>query len=178
MLAYSLPSPNLCCAHLVREYVAAGKPVVGIRTASHAFHTKGVHPEGHDEWQAFDAEILGGNYHGHHANGITSVLTAAEGAQGHPILAGVSVDSFLGGGSLYQVSPLAKTAAPLVIGSIPDHPAEPVAWTHQHGDSRVFYTSLGHISDFNSGAFNRLLTNAVFWALARPVAAIEDASSR
>ena len=78
---------------LVREFVAAGKPVVGIRTASHAFHTKGTHPDGHDEWQEFDAEILGGNYHGHHANGITSVLKAADGAQGHPILAGVSLDS-------------------------------------------------------------------------------------
>lgn len=154
---------------LVREFVAAGKPVVGIRTASHAFHTKGTHPEGHDEWQEFDAEILGGNYHGHHANGITSVLKVADGMQEHPILAGVPVDSFVGSGSLYLVSPLAKTAKPLIIGSIPDHPAEPVAWTHQHGDSRVFYTSLGHVSDFQNEAFNKLLTNAVIWALARPV---------
>jgi type 1 glutamine amidotransferase len=93
------------------------------------------------------------------------VLKAAEGAQAHPILDGVSLDSFVGGGSLYQVSPLAKTATPLVIGSIPDHPAEPVAWTHQRGTSRVFYTSLGHVSDFKSEAFNRMLTNAVLWAL-------------
>ncbi len=163
---------------LVREYVATGKPVVGIRTASHAFHTKGVHPDGHDEWQEFDAEILGGNYHGHHANGVTSVLKAVEGAQSHPILAGVSLNSFIGGGSLYQVSPLAKTTTPLVIGSIPDHPAEPVAWTHQHGDSRVFYTSLGHVSDFKSEAFNRLLTNAVFWALDRPVVATGNTNSQ
>jgi type 1 glutamine amidotransferase len=154
---------------LVREFVAAGKPVVGIRTASHAFHTKGTHPEGHDEWQEFDAEVLGGNYHGHHANGITSVLKVADGMQEHPILAGVPVDSFVGSGSLYLVSPLAKRAKPLIIGSIPDHPAEPVAWTHQHGDSRVFYTSLGHVSDFQNEAFNKLLTNAVIWALARPV---------
>jgi len=153
---------------LVREFVAAGKPVIGIRTASHAFDTKGEHPDGHDEWQEFDAQVLGGNYHGHHANGVTSILSLAEGAEGHPILEGVSVDSFIGGGSLYQVSPLAKTATPLIIGTIPDHPGEPVAWTHQHGNSRVFYTSLGHISDFKNTAFNRLLENAVLWALDRP----------
>ncbi|MBC8353406.1 MAG: isochorismatase family protein [Planctomycetes bacterium] len=163
----SLPKEQL---DLVREFVAAGKPVVGIRTASHAFHTKGVHPDGHAEWQEFDADVLGGNYHSHRANGITSVLTEADGANGHSILAGVSVDSFIGGGSLYQVSPLAKTATPLIIGSIPDYPSEPVAWTHQYGDSRVFYTSLGHVSDFKNAAFNRLLTNAIFWSLDRPVA--------
>ncbi len=106
------------------------------------------------------------------------MLKAVEGAQSHPILAGVSLNSFIGGGSLYQVSPLAKTTTPLVIGSIPDHPAEPVAWTHQHGDSRVFYTSLGHVSDFKSEAFNRLLTNAVFWALDRPVVATGNTNSQ
>jgi type 1 glutamine amidotransferase len=161
----SLPKEQL---DLVREFVVAGKPVIGIRTASHAFHTKGEHPDGHDEWQKFDAQVLGGNYHGHHANGVTSTLSLAEGAEGHPILEGVSVDSFIGGGSLYQVSPLAKTATPLIIGTIPDHPGEPVAWTHKHGKSCVFYTSLGHISDFKSEAFNRLLANAVLWALKRP----------
>ena len=150
---------------LVREFVAAGKPVVGIRTASHAFHTKGNHPDGHDEWQAFDADVLGGNYHGHHANGITCDLQVAPGAQTHPILAGVSVDSFDGGGSLYEVSPLAKTATPLVIGSIPDHPPEPVVWTHYRGESRVFYTSLGHVTDFKNEAFSRMLANGVLWAL-------------
>lgn len=160
----SLPKEQL---DLVREFVAAGKPVVGIRTASHAFHTKGAHPEGHDEWQEFDADVLGGNYHGHHANGVTSELSLAEGAAGNAILKGVSVDSFIGGGSLYQVSPLAKSAQPLILGTIPDHPTEPVAWTHQYGESRVFYTSLGHISDFESEAFNQLLTNAVLWALNR-----------
>ncbi len=163
----SLPQEQL---DLVREFVAAGKPVIGIRTANHAFHTKGEHPDGHDEWQEFDAQVLGGNYHGHHTNGITSVLSVADEAASHPILAGVSLDSFIGGGSLYQVSPLAKTAKPLVFGTIPDHPSEPVAWTHQFGKSRVFYTSLGHVSDFESPAFNRLLTNAVFWALSKPVA--------
>jgi len=154
---------------LIRAYIAAGKPVVGVRTASHAFHTRGEHPAGHDEWQAFDPEVLGGNYHGHHGNEIPSKLTPAGSASGHDILQGVSLEAFVGGGSLYKVSPLRETTVPLVIGTIPDQPSEPVAWTHQVGDSRIFYTSLGHIRDFESADFNRLLNNAVFWALQRPV---------
>jgi len=33
------------------------------------------------------------------------------------------------------------------------------------GQSRIFYTSLGHPADFSDAAFTTLLTNAVFWAL-------------
>jgi hypothetical protein len=32
----------------------------------------------------------------------------------------------------------------------------------------VFYTSLGHIDDFDEPGFRRLLVNAVLWALDRP----------
>ena len=162
----ALPQKQLA---LVREYLAAGKPLVGIRTASHAFHTKGQHPAGHAEWQAFDPEVLGGSYRGHHANGIKSTLKLAKNAAQHRILAGVSLDSMVGNGSLYQVKPLAKTTTPLIIGSIPNQPSEPVAWTNHFGKSRIFYTSLGHPDDFKNKDFNRLLTNAVFWALAKEV---------
>jgi len=153
---------------VVRQHVAAGKPVVGIRTASHAFDTRGNRPEGHAEWPEFDPQVLGGNYHGHHGNGPQTTLRRDSNAADHPILSGVSPDSFTSSGSLYKVSPLEKTATPLVVGSIPDQPSEPVAWTNTAGDSRVFYTSLGHIGDFQSPDFNRLLTNAVFWALDQP----------
>lgn len=160
----SLPADQLA---LVREFAETGKPIVGIRTASHAFHTNGKHPPGHAEWQEFDPAVLGGSYRGHHGNGIASTLKTADKAADHPILKGVSVDSFRGNGSLYQVAPLAKTTTPLVIGSIPGKPSEPVAWTHQYKKSRVFYTSLGHIDDFESKDFNRLLTNAVMWAFGK-----------
>jgi type 1 glutamine amidotransferase/nicotinamidase-related amidase len=162
----SLPEEQL---KLVRDFVASGKPVIGIRTASHGFHTKGKHPQGHAEWQSFDAEVLGGNYHGHHANGIKSQLTLAPQSREHVILKGVSVSSFQGHGSLYKVSPLAKTTTALVLGQIKDEATEPVAWTHKFGKSRVFYTSLGHLDDFQSGDFNRLLVNAVFWGLNKKV---------
>lgn len=163
----SLPKEQL---DLVREFLAAGKPLVGVRTANHAFDTRGEHPDGHDEWRSFDPDVLGGNYHGHHGNDIKTTLKLADRAAKHPILAGVSIDSFVGSGSLYEVSPLAKTSKPLLVGTIPDKPSEPVAWTHVFGKSRVFYTSLGHVGDFKSDDFNRLLTNAVFWALNKPAA--------
>ena len=44
-----------------------------------------------------------------------------------------------------------------------------MAWTHRYKDSRVFYTSLGHLDDFDAPSFRRLLVNAVFWAMNREV---------
>ncbi len=54
----------------LRDYLAAGKPLIGLGTASHAFDTRGNAPRGHSEWRNFDPEVLGGNYHGR-AAGIT-----------------------------------------------------------------------------------------------------------
>lgn len=164
----SLPDEQL---KLVREYVEAGKPVMGIRTASHAFHTKGTHPEGHGEWQSFDPHVLGGNYQGHHGAGPPVKLQPAPRAEGHPILNDVDATKFVSYGSLYRVSPLASTAQALLIGTIPGKPPEPVAWTHMYRGGRVFYCSLGHPKDFEQDDFKRLLVNAVFWCLNRPVPA-------
>lgn len=152
---------------LIREFVAAGKPVVGIRTASHAFHTKGKHPEGHAEWQEFDHDVLGGNYTGHHPEGSKTKIAVADSTAKHKILEGVSVESLVGNGSLYKVSPLAKTTEPILIGSIEGANSEPVAWTNTTSKGSVFYTSLGHPEDFSNPEFNRFLTNAVLWSLGR-----------
>jgi len=58
----------------------------------------------------------------------------------------------------------------LLIGSIPDKPAEPVLWTNvTEAGGRVVYTSLGHPDDFKEAAFNRLLSNAVHWAAGQKV---------
>lgn len=150
---------------VVREFLAAGKPLVGIRTACHAFHTRGQHAEGHDEWQDFDPEVLGGHYTGHHGNGPKTTISLVNEANSHPILKGISAASFVGNGSLYKVSPLAKTATPLLLGTIADQPPEPIAWTHTYRHGRVFYTSLGHPDDFANPEFNELLVNAVLWGL-------------
>jgi nicotinamidase-related amidase len=44
---------------------------------------------------------------------------------------------------------------------------QPVAWTRMHKDGRVFYTSLGGVGDFESGAFCRMIANALFWTANR-----------
>lgn len=154
----------------IRKFVADGKPVVGIRTASHAFAPRGdaKPPEGRDAWAGFDAEVLGGNYHGHHGEGPKVAVTPAPGAGSHAILKGVDPAKILGHGSLYKVAPLAGTATPLLVGSIPGQPAEPVAWVNEPAiKGRVFYTSLGQIDDFSDFDFNKMLRNAIDWAVGR-----------
>jgi type 1 glutamine amidotransferase/nicotinamidase-related amidase len=156
---------------VILDHVAAGKGVVGIRTASHAFAPFGsAKPEaGQAAWPEFDRDILGGNYAGHYgttkdAADRTTVKVLAAAAD-HPILRGVPTDGFASSYWLYKVSPLAKTATPLIEGRAPgDHPAEPVAWTNRAGNSRVFYTSLGHKDDFKLPAFKQLLENGIRWA--------------
>lgn len=157
----ALPEKDLAA---VRNFLAAGKPIVGIRTANHAFHARGSGPKGHVEWPTFDQEVLGGNYTGHHGGGIDTTVKFAPKAENHPVLSGVN-QPFISHGSLYIVSPLASSASALLIGSIPNKAAEPVAWVNTHGKSRIFYTSLGHPQDFTEPAFVRLLSNAVLWGL-------------
>jgi putative membrane-bound dehydrogenase-like protein len=153
---------------IIRRYIEAGKPVVGIRTACHAFDTRGKAPAGHAEWTAFDPEVLGGHYTGHYGNDLKPVIQRVDTKKPVPIIAGVETP-FTGQGSLYKVSPLASSAMPLLMGKIPDHPAEPVAWINARGNARIFYTSLGHPGDFETPAFRILLRNAVLWALDRPL---------
>jgi hypothetical protein len=65
-------TPTIQEMALIRKHVAAGKPVVGIRTASHAFALRGKDvkvPEGHADWPTFDQDVLGGNYHDHYGKG-------------------------------------------------------------------------------------------------------------
>ena len=77
----------------------------------------------------------------------------------------------VGNGSLYRVMPLEVSATTLIIGTVPGHPPEPVAWTNRPpaGQSRVFYTSLGHPDDFDNTMFRTLLLNGLCWALDIPV---------
>jgi type 1 glutamine amidotransferase len=146
----------------------SGKPLIALRTACHAFDTRGSAPEGYAEWPKFDPEVLGGNYHGHHGAGPKCTVTLAGGAEDHPILTGVKLP-FTSNGSLYEVRPLADSTTRLLIGTIPDKEPEPVAWTNHYGLSRIFFTSLGHADDFNNASFRQLLINAVFWAINKPV---------
>ena len=152
---------------LIRNHVAAGRPVAGIRTASHAFTLRNKPaPDGMDDWKEFDAEVLGGNYHGHHGNDRKTTVWASPHGKDHPIMRGIDTGEFRSGGSLYQVSPLAPGTRVLMMGRADDlTPHEPVAWTFKtNGGGRVFYTSLGHVDDFKSEAFCKLLQNGILWA--------------
>ena len=151
-----------------RDYLESAKPLVALRTASHAFDTRGNASDGHVEWRNFDPEVLGGNYHGHYGSGPTTTVTAARDAENHRILAGVKLP-FTSNGSLYETSPLSKTTTPLLTGTIPNKEPEPVAWTNTYKKSRIFYTSLGYPGDFDNPHFRRLLINTVFWAMDKVV---------
>ena len=83
----------------MKRYVESGKPVIGLRTASHAFQN----------WLEFDKLVLGGNYQGHHKNNLSGNASVVPAAKGRPILDGVAGE-FKMGGSLYKNAPLAKAA--------------------------------------------------------------------
>ena len=150
----------------LKQYLAAGKPLMGIRTACHAFDAKGKFPQGHAEWVKFDPEVIGGHYTGHYPAGIVATIEAAAFRDGkpHAVLTGIKTP-FQSQGSLYKTSPLAGSATPLLIGSIPDQKAEPVAWLNTTGKAKVFYTSLGCKEDFDSPQFGLLMHNAARWCL-------------
>ncbi len=162
-----------------RRYLASGRPLVAIRTSSHAFHLrKGEPPKGHEQWPTFDQEILGGNYHDHYPNSIQATVTINPNARQHPILAGIDVTTFPAGGSLYKTAPLHPSAYLLAMGSVPDRPAEPIAWTFVRPDGgRTFYAALGHVDDFRNPTFERLFYNAIQWALDRPTDTMPPAST-
>ena len=149
----------------IRRFIGSGKPIIGIRTANHAFSLRGKQPaKGYFAWEKFDRDVIGGNYTGHHGSGPKVKISATAAAKDHAILAGVDLDRLAGNGSLYKVSPVAKSASTILTGSVPDKPTEPIAWINKRAAGRgAFYTSLGHPDDFNQPAFNRFLRNAVYW---------------
>jgi type 1 glutamine amidotransferase len=149
---------------LIKAHVAAGKPVIGIRTASHAFHLRNRQPpEGLADWPEIDAVVFGGSYSNHHGHMLKSTVWPLAGAKGHPILEGIVTVEFPGGGGLYQTSPLAMGTTELLRGKVEGvAQQEPVAWTFTRKDGgRSFYTSLGHPDDFGRPEFRMLLKNAI-----------------
>lgn len=154
----------------IQKFVRSGKPVVGIRTASHAFNVRtGKPPEGTASWPELDAEVWGGHYTNHHANNLKSQVVGIEATKNHPILTGVKLP-FAQGGSFYQVRPLDPKAIAILNGEAEGVEAEPVAYTFMRKDGgRSFYTSLGQKGDFANPDFVRMLVNALFWTVGREV---------
>ncbi len=142
-----------------KKYVTSGRPIVAVRTASHAVQT----------WLEFDKEVLGGNYKSHHAMGpVTKIDVVAE-AKPHPILKGVELSTATD--SLYKNEGHAADINVLLTGTIAGQLTEPLAWIRDYKGGRIFYTSLGAQDTFQQPAFRRLLANALFWTTGREVQA-------
>jgi type 1 glutamine amidotransferase len=182
--------PDEQMAHIDR-YVKAGKPIIGIRTATHAFNI----PEGktyakysfdNKTWDGgFGRQILGETWIAHHGNhGSQSTRGAiAPGEENSAIIRGCG--DIWGPTDVYEVRlPLPGDCRPLVLGHVltgmnsTDKPVEgkqndpllPVAWTKTYQGSdghvgRVFTTTMGAAKDFESEGLRRLLVNASYWCL-------------
>lgn len=161
----ALPSRQM---EVLRTYLDSGRPLVALRTASHAFSVRGRPPAGCEQWPTFDRDVLGCHYHGHGPNQLGANVTVDPAATDHPILANVVPRRWHSRGSIYVVTPIDRQAEVLLVGSVLDT-TQPVAWTRKNNGARVFYTSLGHRDDFQQPQFQMLLVGAIHWAMDRPV---------
>lgn len=163
---------------LIRAHLDAGKPLVGIRTASHAFAlAKGTPAAGRAQWPEFDTEVLGVRYVGDSSNEDGTDLSTTPRAEQHEILTGVDATSLHSMGSLSTSLDLGPNAHALLQGVTTERGkpvSYPVAWTNTYKEARVFSTSLGHPDDFRLPAFRRILVNAIQWALRREVPGKRD----
>ncbi|OLT60904.1 hypothetical protein [Moorena bouillonii] len=120
----------------IQSYLMQGKPVIGIRTATHAFHVKdttskwlhyGNFYEGEiEEWTGgFGRLVLGEkwiSHHGHHKHQSTrGVLTEAS----HPILSGIAEGEIWGSTDVYGIRlPMPGDSKPLVLGQVVNRAGE------------------------------------------------------
>jgi len=156
-----LPDDEMEC---LERYLKSGAPVLGVRTASHAFKFRA--DEKWFSWNdEFGRDILGTPWIAHHGHSSRTKVQRVGGAD-HPILDGVP-ESFESRSWLYVVDPVTTKNA-LLRGEPVDPEIDPVpgpvAWTRTDG-RRVFYTSLGHPDDFSLAAFRTLLVNAARWCV-------------
>ncbi len=177
----------------IDAYVAAGKPILGMRTATHAFKiARGKDYERYsfdsrqEGWAGgFGRRILGEtwiSHHGQHGKQSTRGVIAAE-MKEHPITRGCG--DIWGPTDVYTVGlPLPGDSKPLVLGKVlegmkpadkpvsgkQNDPMLPVAWIktyegEQGRTGRVFTTTMGAATDLESEGFRRLLVNAAYWCV-------------
>ncbi len=116
------------------NYLLAGKPLIGIRTATHAFNIKdstskwahwdNFNNDPGDVWDGgFGRLVLGERWythHGHHKHQSTQGILAL-GSENHPVLQGLANQSIWGPTDVYGVRlPLPDDAMPLVLGQVMD----------------------------------------------------------
>ena len=176
------------------DAINRGVPVIGLRTATHAFNDK--------ELGSFGKKVLGEtwvNHWGSHKHEATRAIVE-ESAKGDPILNGVS-DIFVTT-DVYEAHPPAdvkilfrgqvlkgmnpndppadyrkKTNAKVEQGV--NDPMMPIAWTRLALNAgpkanHVFCTTMGAASDLVNESLRRLIVNAVYQGLEMPVPAKAD----
>jgi hypothetical protein len=175
----------------VADYVESGRPIIGMRTATHAFNLKSktfAKYTWNNRDGGFGRQVLGETWISHHGNhGKQSTRGIhAKGEENHPILRGIQDGDIWGPTDVYGVRlPLPSDCKPLVMGQVlegmkstdnpvsgkPNDPMMPIAWiksyTGTEGKSaRVFTTTMGASQDLQSEGLRRLLVNACYWTLA------------
>ncbi|MEZ6095235.1 MAG: family 16 glycoside hydrolase [Pirellulaceae bacterium] len=173
------------------DYFERGKPIIALRTSTHAFRI----PKDSDspfqkysfdasEWPGgFGKQILGETWVSHHGNhGSESTRgILAETKQKHPVLKGVS--DVWGPTDVYGIRELPEDANVLMHGqilagmtseSVPveddrNNPMMPIAWVRElktdNGVQRLFTTTMGSSTDFESADLRRMVVNAAFWCV-------------
>jgi type 1 glutamine amidotransferase len=179
--------PDAQMKHIV-DYVESGRPIVAIRTATHAFNltpgsTYARWSWNSKEWDGgFGRQMLGETWvahHGKHKMQSTRGIIAA-GQERNPILRGIGNGAIWAPTDVYEVRlPLPEGTTTLVLGQVVEgmkesdaaaegvvnDPMMPVAWTRSYRGARVFTTTMGSAEDLLNEAFRRLLVNACYWAV-------------
>ncbi|QJW93645.1 ThuA domain-containing protein [Frigoriglobus tundricola] len=178
----------------IEDYLAAGKPVVGLRTSTHAFNgipgksrfAKFNNGSGVKGWEGgFGKHVLGEqwvDHHGGHGSQGTRGIVV-KGQEGHPILKGIGAGDIFGTTDVYTVKLPLAGCTPLVLGEVtetlkPDSkgvsgkkndPMMPVAWTKTYKadggkTGRAFTTTMGASQDLAFEGTRRMIVNGCFWA--------------
>jgi glycerophosphoryl diester phosphodiesterase len=161
----------------IERYLASGKPIVGLRTSTHAF----LYPDGNPHAalnDGFGREVFGQKWITHHGHESSTDVALDAANREHPVLRGVT--PFHATSWLYHVAPLAGSGNTVLLEGTTVNsshvkrfaeypPTQPVAWTREYKGARVFFTTLGHPADFAQPPMRRLLINGILWALGRDV---------
>jgi putative membrane-bound dehydrogenase-like protein len=180
------------------DYLNRGGPVVGLRTATHAFKSDANEPfakysynyKGTEYELGFGHQVLGQTWVGHYgANHRQSTrITIVDDKQSHPILRGVKDVWVQAGGYVGKPTDgeILTMAQPLN-GMTPDSPVDatkppmPSEWTRSYMSKsgkrgRVFTTLYGTSEDILNDGYRRMLVNGCFWALGMEDAIRPDAN--
>ena len=169
------------------DYLNRGGPVVGLRTATHAFKMGTEDPFAKYSYNSkvagyelgFGHQVLGQTWVGHYGTNHkqSTRITIVEDKKAHPILRGVKDIWVQAGGYVGKPTDgeILTMAQPLN-GMTPDSPADekkppmPSEWTRTYKgtsgkEGRVFTTLYGTSDDITNEGYRRMVVNGCLWAL-------------